>query len=792
MVVVDLAHRIVGGVQDPTVVAVPDRVLHAVIGGLGLGLEAFLVQHVVEIGVPNFGDQVAVGIKVLVDDHNVILDFLGSFFHLVLDGEHMVVVGHSNHSVSGAINPGFLDFANHIFHAVIGGLGHGLEAFLVQHMVEIGVLDLGNQVAVGVKVLVDNHGVVLDFRGFRFLLVLEGDDIIVMLAQILVDGVVDPLGGGVAPSLKGHSAVFVDTVGIRHKAFLVGHMAEIVVNPGIQIAVGIVVLVLDHDILVVFFLGVDNSLQRIAVRLGNLAVGDLERNGLQSLIAVHLGLGQGVVEAGGDALDGHVAVGVRHAGQAGVGNREAGAGQSVAVLVHLPEAQRAQIALNGGNVEVQGLGGIRNLGGIVHLGEEVVGKGSSAVGGIRLPSLKALRRRVQGDGVGQSIGVSSSVACFGNFRRTALQVPAKDTVCIGEAVVICRRVRSRTGVLDEPAHGVRDLPGLRAQLDQLGDVLKAHGQLVRVLGAEALVREGVHPVGNILLLTGPAAVYIVVPMIEIHTNSVFRRLCLEIPESLASRLESNGVQIDFVIPDRTGNRLHRLPIFGISLVTAAPNAFHLCGAVSGALVHMVSGATVGQQDHVDVLAVLQKVALSRIDQVVGQLETGFHVGAAASFQAFNSILKIGSALSQIGPANDGFRIIGKLHQSRIALIGGLGVLDVLVHEALGGLFGRSQAIPVHTAGGVHYQDHRRIRRSGDLLQLLSRGHLQGNLKFVFRAGFPNSLADRYVVFIGFRKTVGHDLTGGRYRLFDSRSNDRTGEYAAGENRCTEDASNRFA
>ena len=701
----------------------------------------------------------------------------------------MVVVGHSNHSVSGAINPGFLDFANHIFHAVIGGLGHGLEAFLVQHVVEIGVLDLGNQVAVGVKVLVDNHGVVLDFRGFRFLLVLEGDDIIVMLAQILVDGVVDPLGGGVAPSLKGHIAVVVVPHG--HKVF---HVVNVVFRyngiPGS--ALRIVVLVLDNDILRICFLGVGDSRQRSAVRLGNHAVGDLERNGLQSLIAVHLGLGQGVGEAGGNARDGHVAVGVRHAGQAGVGNREAGAGQSVAVLVHLPEAQGAQIALHRRNGEVHGVRILRDDRIVLHLGEEVVGKGSSAVGGIRLPSLKALRRRVQGDGVGQSVGVSSSVACFGNFRHTALQVPAKDTVCIGEAVVICRRVRSRTGVLDEPAHGVRDLPGLRAQLDQLCDVLKLHGEIVDFPGGEALVGEGVHPVGNLLLLLGPAAVYTVVPMIEIPTISVFRRLCLEIPESRASRLESNGVQIDFVIPDRTGNRLHRLPIFGISLVTAAPNAFHLCGAVPGALIHMEGGAAVGQQNDVDVLAVLQNARLAAVDQIIRQLETGFHVGAAASFQAFNSILKIGSALSQIGPANDGFRIIGKLHQSRIALIGGLGVLDVLVHKFLGRIFGRSQTAPVHTAGGVHDQDHRRIRRSGDLLQLLSRGHLQGDLKFVFRTGFPNSLADRYVVFIGFRKTVGHDLTGGRYRLFDSCSNDRTGEYAAGENRCTEDASNRFA
>ena len=786
MVVVGHSNHSVSGAINPSFLDFANHIFHAVIGGLGLGLEAFLVQHVVEIGVLDLGNQVAVGVKVLVDNHSVVLDFLGSFFHLVLDGEHMVVVGHSNHSVSGAINPSFLDFANHIFHAVIGGLGLGLEAFLVQHVVEIGVLDLGNQVAVGVKVLVDNHSVVLDFR---FLLVLEGDDIIVMGVHILVGGVVLPRASGVAPSLKGHIAVVVVPHG--HKVF---HVVNVVFRyngiPGS--ALRIVVFVLDNDILRIFFLGVGDSRQRSAVRLGNLAVGDLERNGLQSLIAVHLGLGQGVVEAGGDALDGHVAVGVRLAGQAGVGNREAGAGQSVAVLIHLLKAQSAQEALNGGNIEVQGLGGLGDIGAVVHLGEKVVVQRGGAVGVIRLLRHKARARRVQGNGIGQLVGVGRYLVRLQFGGNAGLQIPGEGIVGKCVLIVLAGRAVGRTAIVDELTHGVRDLPSLRAQLDQLGDVLKLHGEIVDFPGGEALVGEGVHPVGNILLLLGPAAVYTVVPMIEIPTISVFRRLCLEIPESRASRLESNGVQIDFVIPDRTGNRLHRLPIFGISLVTAAPNAFHLCGAVSGALIHMEGGAAVGQQNDVDVLAVLQNARLAAVDQIIRQLETGFHVGAAASFQAFNSILKIGSALSQIGPANDGFRIIGKLHQSRIALIGGLGVLDVLVHEALGGLFGRSQATPVHTAGGVHDQDHRRVRRSGDLLQLLSRGHLQGNLKFVFRAGFPNGLADRYVVFIGFRKTVGHDLTGGRNRLFDSCSNDRTGEYAAGENRCTEDASNRFA
>ena len=741
----------------------------------------------IEIGVPDLCYQVVVCVKVLVDDNHIILDF--HRFLLILNGIHMVIVFLTDCIIGCVLNPAVVAVPDRVLHAVIGGYGNRLKAFLVQPVVEIGVLDLGNQVAVGVKVLVDHHNVILDLRDFRFLLVLEGDDVIVMGVHILVGGVVLPRASGVAPSLKGHIAVVVVPLG--HKVFIV---VNVVVRyngiPGS--ALRIVVLVLNNDILRVFFLDVGNRLQRSAVQLGDLAVGNPDANGLQRLIAVHLVLDQSILKAGGNARDGHVAVDVRHAGQAGAGNREAGAGQRVAVLIHLLEAQSAQEALNGGNIEVQGLGGLGDIGAVVHLGEKVVVQRGGAVGVIRLLRHKARARSVQGDGIGQLVGVGRYLVRLQFGGNAGFQIPGEGIVGKCVLIVLARRAVGHTIIVDELSHGVRDLPGLGAQLDQLGDVLKAHGQLVRVLGAEALVGEGVHPVGNLLLLTGPAAVYTVVPMFEIHTNSVFRRLCLEIPESLASRLESNGVQIDFVIPDRTGNRLHRLPIFGISLVTAAPNAFHLCGAVSGALVHMVSGATVGQQDHVDVLAVLQKVALSRIDQVVGQLETGFHVGAAASFQAFNSILKIGSALSQIGPANDGFRIIGKLHQSRIALIGGLGVLDVLVHEALGGLFGRSQAIPVHTAGGVHDQDHRRIRRSGDLLQLLSRGHLQGDLKFVFRAGFPNGLADRYVVFIGFRKTVGHDLTGGRYRLFDSRSNDRTGEYAAGENRCTEDAGNRFA
>ena len=171
----------------------------------------------VEIGVPNFGDQVVVGIKVLVDDHNVILDFLGFFFHLVLNGEHMVVVDLAvGCIVSGVQDPAVVAVPDRVLHAVIGGLGLGLEAFLVQHMVEIGVPNFGDQATVNVKVLVDNHNVILDFLDFRFLFVLEGDDVIVMLAHIIrIYGVVTPLGG-FAPSLIGLSVVVVDTVGFRH------------------------------------------------------------------------------------------------------------------------------------------------------------------------------------------------------------------------------------------------------------------------------------------------------------------------------------------------------------------------------------------------------------------------------------------------------------------------------------------------------------------------------------------------------------------------------------------------
>ena len=414
-------------------------------------------------------------------------------------------------------------------------------------------------------------------------------------------------------------------------------------DAGELIAFSIVVFVLDNDILRICFLGVDNSLQRIAVRLGNHAVGDLERNGLQSRIAVHLGLGQGVVEAGGDALDGHVAVGVRHAGQAGVGNREAGAGQSVAVLVHLPEAQRAQIALNGGNVEVQGLGGIRNLGGIVHLGEEVVGKGSSAVGGIRLPSLKALRRRVQGDGVGQSVGVSSSVACFGNFRRTALQVPAKDTVCIGEAVVICRRVRSRTGVLDELTHGVRDLPSLRAQLDQLGDVVELNGQVICVGSGKALGGEAVHPVGNVPVIGPitmfPHAVYHLPVSLALFSAVIFAesRPMLSFRLNKApifkigfSGLERHGVKVDICRGDGRSQSLNGLPVNITRNVSAALRALDFCKAVAGVRLHMEGGTAVGHQDNVDVFHVFQEAVLAfcAVDQIVGKLQAAFHVGAA--------------------------------------------------------------------------------------------------------------------------------------------------------------------
>ena len=445
----------------------------------------------------------------------------------------------------------------------MGGHGIGLEAFLVQHVVEIGVLDLGNQVVVGVKVLVDNHGVVLDFLDF---------------------------------------------------------------------------------------LDVCNRLQiqRSTVRLANFAVGDLERNGVQSRIAVHLGLGQGVGEAGGNARDGHVAAGVRHAGQAGAGNREAGVGQRVAVLIHLLEAQSAQEALNGGNIEVQGLGGLGDIGAVVHLGEKVVVQRGGAVGGIRLVHIKARARSVQGDGIGQGVGVGRHIARFILGRNAVFQVPGEDAVGEAVLVVLAGRAVGRTAIVDELTHGVRDLPGLRAQLDQLGDVLKLHGKIIDFPGAEALVREGVHPVGNLDRFPPGVPISVlfhavdslpmvrmyvfgaVVPLSERTVLSVLGprffeiilfKILIEIIlfKILITGAVSHRVQVDLVRPNLPGNGLHRLPVFFFCTVAAALNAFHLCGAAPGAFIHMVSGAAVGQQNDVDVLAVLQNARLAAVDQIIRQL-----------------------------------------------------------------------------------------------------------------------------------------------------------------------------
>ena len=595
----------------------------------------------VEIGVPNFGDQVVVCVKVLVDDNHIILDF--HRFLLILNGIHMVIVFLTDCIIGCVLNPAVIAVANHILHAVIGGYGNRLKAFLVQHVVEIGVPNFGDQVAVGVKVLVDHHNVILDLRDFRFLLVLEGDDVIVMGVHILVGGVVLPRASGVAPSLKGHIAVVVVPLG--HKVFIV---VNVVVRyngiPGS--ALRIVVLVLNNDILRVFFLDVGNRLQRSAVQLGDLAVGNPDANGLQRLIAVHLVLDQSILKAGGDARDGHVAVDVRHAGQAGAGNREAGAGQRVAVLIHLPEAQGAQIALHRRNGEVHGVRILRDDRIVLHLGEEIVGKGSSAVGGIRLPSLKALRRRVQGDGVGQSIGVSSSVACFGNFRRAALQVPAKDTVCIGEAVVICRRVRSRTGVLDEPSHGVRDLPGLRAQLDQLCDVVELNGQVICVGSGKALGGEAVHPVGNVHLhpVIGPItmfphavyhlpvslALFSAVIFAESRPMLSFRLNKAPIFKIGLSGLERHGVKVDICRGDGRSQSLNGLPVNITRNVSAALRALDFCKAVAGVRLHMEGGTAVRHQDNVDVFHVFQEAVLAfcAVDQIIRQLQAAFHVGAA--------------------------------------------------------------------------------------------------------------------------------------------------------------------
>ena len=673
--------------------------------------------------------------------------------------------------------------------------------------------------ALRIVVLVLNNDILRVLRLYFF--VLEGDDIIVMGVHILVGGVVLPRASGVAPSLKGHIAVVVVPHG--HKVF---HVVNVVFRyngiPGS--ALRIVVLMLDNDILRVFFLDVGNRLQRSAVQLGDLAVGNPDGNGLQRLIAVHLVLDQSILKAGGEPLNAYRAIFVGNTGKLGSVNSKAGAGQSVAVLIHLCEAQVAEVALHRRNGEVHGVRILRDDRIILHLREEVVGKGSSAVGGIRLPSLKALCRRVQGDGVGQSVGVSSSVACFGNFRRAALQVPAKDTVCIGETVVICRRIRSRTGVLDELSHGVGDVPRLCAQSDQLCDVVELNGQVVCIGSGKALGGEAVHPVGNVCLhpvrlpiTMLPHAVYHLPVILALFSAVIFVEyrpmLSFRLNEAPIfkigfSGLERHGVKVDICRGDGRSQSLNGLPVNVIRNVSAALLALDFCKAVAGVRLHMEGGAAVRHQDNIDVFHVFQEAVLAffAVDQIVGQLQTAFHVGAAVvSALIADSIDGVfqGSRLVSryIRPAADDLGVRAELDDCRIPTLRDALALNVIVKEVLGrrpgcfhpdGIFFLFSGLGRHAVGRIHDQDHRRVRRSGDLLQLLSRGHLQGNLKFVFRAGFPNGLADRYVVFIGFRKTVGHDLTGGRNRLFDSCSNDRTGEYAAGENRCTEDASNRFA
>ena len=395
---------------------------------------------------------------------------------------------------------------------------------------------------------------------------------------------------------------------------------------------------------ILFFVG--DGGDGLAFRTGDDAVGNVDRPIRQLLVAVHLLLGKGVA-SGRDAADGNAAV---CAGNNGLAPAAAAQGELSAfqstVFVHLCEAQGAEVSLHRRNGEVHGVRILRDDRIVLHLGEEVVGKGSSAVGGIRLPSLKALRRRVQGDGVGQSVGVSSSVACFGNFRHTALQVPAKDTVCIGEAVVICRRVRSRTGVLDEPAHGVRDLPSLRAQLDQLGDVVELNGQVICVGSGKALGGEAVHPVGNVHLhpVIGPItmfphAVYHLPVSLALFSAVIFAesRPMLSFRLNKApifkigfSGLERHGVKVDICRGDGRSQSLNGLPVNITRNVSAALRALDFCKAVAGVRLHMEGGTAVGHQDNVDVFHVFQEAVLAfcAVDQIVGKLQAAFHVGAA--------------------------------------------------------------------------------------------------------------------------------------------------------------------
>ena len=164
---------------------------------------------------------------------------------------------------------------------------------------------------------------------------------------------------------------------------------------------------------------------------------------------------------------------------------------------------------------------------------------------------------------------------------------------------------------------------------------------------------------------------------------------------------------------------------------------------------MERGLAVRQKNNIDVVNALKHVLLAVLDQVIGQLQAAFHVGAAICVQLVNLfddvVLAVGCR--NICPVFNAHGVRRKLHDRNITLRALLHLGGKAFHKTSGRTLGVFHFLAIHTAGGINHQHDRRIGGSGDVLKLFAGRYLQGDVKNILRFGGGNCFFKGHFILI---------------------------------------------
>ena len=630
------------------------------------------------------------------------------------------------------------------------GQGQGLEGTAVPEQVD-GDLTLH---AVGGQPLLlhgDGH-LVLDLVGDGVARVVVGDPIVLAVdsgylvalghgaVHVLADHIVIGLAGqgvtdgdvpGVGPAAVGGEGDGIAGAGLGPvQGLLIDHL-----DSGLEAVGGGAPLLGDGQILGAGEIGV-LQLQVLGVLLAvdiDVAAGDLYCDDADAVgivdIALRQGLGQSVCVAGGDAGKGHRAV-IGRGRDLGVGGVLAVAGQGkghagqsgLGVFVHLGEAQRAEVALDGGDREGHGLQmGLDGLA-LADAGPLALVVGQHELqrgGGIGRIGGGAAVGIVQTDAVFHGIAVGRGLAGAGGLDRGdgriiagAQHVPLEEPVVLGGGHVVGEAAGSSLPQIgDVGAHLVLHPPRLSRQADGTADGLKGIKQGLVVIGLIGVGGEAAQPLADGQVLPCGArhgavnAAHAAKGLIPGHVFAVCN----------GEQLGSTGKALD-----GRSHAGHVTDIIGggvAATALGAVDAFRI-GLV---FIYMESGGSVRQQHGIEVIHVLQSAAhgLAGLQQVLGQHQCALDVGAASAVAVAHSdpavqpgaddVLQradiggtVGCVVDIIPPRGVGLGIAAErddLHQTLVALLSaGLGGEGV--DEILGRLLRLGQASFVNAIGMV--------------------------------------------------------------------------------------------